>query len=383
MNDTFTANFRSFYADILHKIGNHLVGVTFLCYFSGFVITNLYLGSLGVVNLDLLRARYILSGVLFLSFLGVIIYLIYGLHQTLLKSRNKPPLRIISDAIWYSLVNVGLLYLVILTATRLAGSPGIPPVGISRLSPPLSWSTWLATAPVAIFRQSVIVFVIAIPIALITVLAWIALDPKDLQNVPTTRRQALTVRLKKPWHLIARLLFVFFLIYIFSIVGSLFSFMGSNQVTDMLSPNTNNTPYLQGGWLRFYLAIAAIYAVVATILIFLLITPRNPKNNDAPSNRWTIFFTTAVVALIVPVYALGIYPDLPQQMGGGKVLQVTVATSNQELKSSFTDKNIETYLIDRTSSSVLFLLVRKSKPEYRTIEVSSPLIESVTYLPVP
>jgi len=70
-------------------------------------------------------------------------------------------------------------------------------------------------------------------------------------------------------------------------------------------------------------------------------------------------------------------------MGGGKILQVTVITSNQELKPSFADKDIETYLIDRTSSSVLFLLVSKSKPEYHTIEVSSPLIESVTYLAVP
>jgi hypothetical protein len=378
MNDTSAANLRSLFAGFLLKAGRYLVGATFLCYLSGFVITNLYLGSLGVVNLDILRARYILSGLLFLSFSGVIIYLIYGLRQTLLKSRNKPPLRIFSDVAWYSLVNISLVCVVVLAVIILAGSPDSPPIGIPRLSPALSWSTWLATAPFITLRVVVVLFEIGMPITFIIVFAWIAFSPTDMQGVRITRRQALTLLVKQYRRLITRFLFLFVFFYIVLIVSNLFTFMSTNQVTDLLSPNQSSL-FLPGGWLRFFVAIAAIYAVAIMILIMPLVMRQSHINNDGPSKRLAIFFTIAIVALIVPVYTLGIYPDLPQQMGGGKVLQVTVITSSQELEPSFTDKDIETYLIDRTSTSVLFMLVNKTKQEDLMIEVSSPLIESITY----
>ncbi len=54
----------------LNEVTKYVVGFTLIAYASGFIITNLYLGSLGIVNLNLLRARYVLGGILFLAFVG-------------------------------------------------------------------------------------------------------------------------------------------------------------------------------------------------------------------------------------------------------------------------------------------------------------------------
>ena len=52
--------------EFFQKVSGYLVGFTLILYLAGFTVTNLYLGSLGVINLDILKSRYILSGVLFL-----------------------------------------------------------------------------------------------------------------------------------------------------------------------------------------------------------------------------------------------------------------------------------------------------------------------------
>ena len=61
--------------EFLTKLGNYLVGITLICYIFGFIITNLYLGTLGIVNLDMLRTRYILVGLLFMVFFSAIAFL--------------------------------------------------------------------------------------------------------------------------------------------------------------------------------------------------------------------------------------------------------------------------------------------------------------------
>lgn len=190
MSATPVNNSPYFYLDILQKVVNHLVGITVLCYLSGFIITNLYLGSLGIVNLDLLRARYILSGLLFILFVGISAYLIYGLNQTLQMNRHQQPSKILLEIGRYSLLHTCLLYVIVLAITRIAGSPIILPVGIPTLSPALPWSTWFAAAPIYVLRQSASIG-IGLLVALIIVVIWIAIDSKDMHGVRTTRRQAL------------------------------------------------------------------------------------------------------------------------------------------------------------------------------------------------
>jgi hypothetical protein len=387
MSDAPVTNPPSFYLDFLQKVINHLVGITVLCYLSGFVITNLYLGSLGIVNLDLLRARYVLSGLLFLFFIGTVIYLIYGLNQNMQRNRHQQPLKILLEFGRYSLISTGLLYIFVLAMSRLAGSPFILPVGIPTLTPALPWSAWFAAAPIYVLRQSASIG-IGLLVALIIVLIWIAIDPKDMHGVRTTRRQALVEPFRHPRRLIGRFFFLFVFMLVLVITASLLDFIRFNNVTDLSSRGTQ--PILpSGGWLQFFLAIVIIYIVVATVLIFRFYLPLwstgrlEDKGGNVGLNPWIIYFTAIAIAVIPQLYAIGVYPSIPQQLGGGQVLPVSVTTSRDELKFDLADPNNDVYMIDRASSSTLFFLVGKNQQQHRVIEISNSLIQSITYLSTP
>jgi hypothetical protein len=107
-SSTETTN-KNILLDNLQKAGNYLLSATIICYIVGFIITNIYLGSLGVVNLDLLKSRYVLTGILFIIFLAAITYQIYGLIHLLRENTNQSPIKTIAKVVIYSLRNIAVL----------------------------------------------------------------------------------------------------------------------------------------------------------------------------------------------------------------------------------------------------------------------------------
>ena len=88
--------------NLLQNLSNYLLSVTILCYISGFAITNLYLGSLGIVNLDILRSRYILTGMLFIAFAGTVLYLLYGARKIIIANEDKPQIDVLVKILGFS-----------------------------------------------------------------------------------------------------------------------------------------------------------------------------------------------------------------------------------------------------------------------------------------
>lgn len=369
---------------ILHKLSNYLVGATILCYLSGFVITNLYLGSLGIVNLDLLRARYVLAGVLFLAFIAAIIYLVYGLLRTLRKNRHKQPRTIVLRATWYSLLNIGLIYFVVATMSVLAGSPATPPIGTPKLSPALPWSAWLAAAPLDKLREAAIHYGIAIAAVVLTISLVVIINPKDKHGIRTPRRRfladAVAATKQHTGRLIAIFMGLFIFLYAWYLAMSLINFMATNTVT---TKTTTISSLLQGGWLRYFGAIAGIYAPVGIFLTIPFIFPKNTterrEDDDTVESSPWIYLIALAITILVPAYSLGIYPNLPQQLGGGRVIQIAITTDSDNLMPFFDSQENDIYLIDRTSASLLLLLINKNQREDRVIEVSSSLVQSITY----
>jgi len=81
----------------------------------------------------------------------------------------------------------------------------------------------------------------------------------------------------------------------------------------------------------------------------------------------------------MPLYANGIYPNLPQQVGGGQVVKVELIVSDDETKSLMLNPENEIYLIDRTTNNTLFLLVDKSTDKYKVVEIPNASIKSTIY----
>jgi hypothetical protein len=59
--------------------------------------------------------------------------------------------------------------------------------------------------------------------------------------------------------------------------------------------------------------------------------------------------------LLVPVYALAVYPSIPQHLGGGAPVPIHIEMP--QASSDYTLRDADVYLIDRASGGALFLLV--------------------------
>jgi hypothetical protein len=144
------------------------------------------------------------------------------------------------------------------------------------------------------------------------------------------------------------------------------------------------------GWLRFTLSIFLLYLLAAVILI--LITKSRAEFNveekeEDPTKSDTIvdkyggylYFGLPILALIISNYAISIYPYLPQQVGGGNVVEVQIITSNDDINILLTGTNTKVYLVDRVTNGSLFMLFDTQLQEQRIIEISSSELKSVVY----
>ena len=266
MSDASGNNLEPIYVRFLPKLGSYLVGITLLCYMAGFAITNLYLGSLGIVNLDILRARYVLAGLLFLLFLGAIAFLIYGLIHTLRRHAQKPPILLLLRVIWYSLLNISIIYWAVPAVALFAGSLGNAPPAVPQLTSQLPISDWLATAPSNVFRQSLALYGILLFSTIITITIFIVINPKDKNGIRTPRRQILREAFRKMKQekktLFGSLLGGFLFLYAMFLISSLLTFMAVNRISDTSIKITSMMPE---EWTRYFGAIVVIYALAVCI----------------------------------------------------------------------------------------------------------------------
>jgi len=390
MNTTPKTN-KSWIIEYLPKIGNYLLGISLLCYITGFVITNLYLGSMGIVNLEIIRSRYILSGFLFFIFLGAIVYLVYGLIKTIRKYQEKSALNVILRVIWHSIGNISMLYFAIPVLAILAGAFKIPPNKLPQLSPIIPWTEWFNTVSVSILKQSIVYFGILIVGIILVMVIIIGINPKDKDGNKRTRKQILGEIFMEIWKkklkFIGGLFAVFVVIYLWLFMSDALRLISTNVVNDIprSSPSKFFTDLSAIGWSRFFYMIIIIYSLIALLLTtsFLSRSSQVTVEDDNPLGKihgW-IFIVVMAFILIVPTYTLGVYPNIPQQIGGGQILRVDAQISNIDVSKLFSDPNTNSYLIDRTSRSSIFLLIDNVTNEYKVQEIQNDLILSITYNP--
>ena len=398
MNTTSKSN-KPWIIEYLPKLGNYLLGISIICYILGFVITNLYLGSLGIVNLEILRSRYILSGFLFLVFLAAIAYLTYGLIKTLQKYQVKPPINIILRVLLHSVDNFLILFFAIAAFMVLAGSRINPPIGISQLSPIIPWGDWFTTIPASTLTHTFELLGLLISCFILLLVIIIIINPKNQGNTRRPRKELLGKIFKNIWKdkfkIIGGLLSAFILIYLLLLMNSALTFLSTNKVVDMLepikiSPSTSSaTSSAVVGWSRFFLLIVIIYIIIAVLLTSVFFNAASTSSSDDKPvidnplsiSHGLILVIAIAILLIVPAYTLGVYPNIPQQVGGGQIIRVDAQISNNDASQLFLEPNTNTYLIDRTSCSSIFLLIDNVSNEYKVQEIQNDLIFSITYNP--
>ena len=389
MSDNSSSSFSS-YIEVLPKITNYVVVLTLLCYISGFAIANMYLGTLGIVNLDVLRTRYILVGFLFLLFLGAIAYLIYGLFRAISKDIQEPTSKLIKNVFLYSLQNLGVLYLAVSAMTVLAGSVSTLPVGLPRISQPTPWLDWLNVVPKQTLISSAVLLAIFLLSITLVVSILILINPKNKYGIKESRKQQVVEILsgtkKNVPKTIGGIFIIFLFIYVFLLSFTLLSLLSTNN----LAGNTRSSNFLSAGWGRYLGGISLVYILVLTYVLAKVIPIKSGKHevellSDNPMTPASskLYLLAMSIIIIMPLYANGIYPSLPQQVGGGQVVKIELKISDDEIEPSVLNPDDEVYLIDRTNDSTLFLLINNITEKYQVVEIPNSSIRSVIFKPSP
>jgi uncharacterized membrane protein len=375
---------------------DYLLIITLVCYISGFFITNMYLGSLGIVNLDLLRVRYILAGILFLLFLVVTVYPIYGVYKSIANDMLDSPIKTALGAIGYTYKYYSVFAFLLFISGLVFSVNLLSPIGLKSGISNLSISKWWISSNSELFSQTWMItksmwFIFPLVLVVTSIIFVIFL----LRTDRSSRKEYIKSQLKRIYEG-----FVYFLsVYIFVPVvtftmNAFFSYLNFILTSNPNAQTSVNELNLES-WLRFGLISFFVYLFFSIYLGFMAYAMRmdiknlfkimervNLFNKDlyALSSLYIIANSIIVVAVIF-IYSFTVYPYLPQQLGGGRAIPVKAEISNQNINTLFSNSSNETYLIDRTSGSTIFLI---SNNKASTImEVSNSQMESITYLKSP
>jgi hypothetical protein len=268
-------------------------------------------------------------------------------------------------------------------------------------NPEISWNQWLTSEPIKYFPTTVYVFftiiVFIMLFFLLIIFIAIILNPKDKDGVRTSRREKLKtlinalnndVDYKK---VLMYLALAFLGLYAAILLSSIIELLRPGDVTS----NITTSSFFQVGWSRFFIGIVIVYAFIAVLLLLMSSTTRQSKNKKGGDNEkesregivskyfsWIYVFIPTITT-IISVYAFGVYPYLPQQIGGGRLIPVDVIISSDSTNSEFTVQTNKIYLIDRAPSNSLFLIIDQPTDKYKIIEISNELVESIVFYESP
>ena len=364
------------------EANKYIVGVTVLCYVTGFAISNIYLGSLGVLNLDVLRVRYILIGFLFLTFALTIAYPLYSLFPLIRDNHDKPILSLLGRVTISTLDRYGLTAILVIALASISSFTSLP-VGIPQITQPPSWGDWIDKEAVnsLVFTAGYLsrVFIVVASILAVIFVAVIVINPKTGEGKKIVRREWFKEIIR--WSvksLITRnvLLFIFALIFIGEI-GGLIDFIGKSRTQTNIS--------FSNAWWRFFAASVLIYTFITAFVILIIRLPRSEEQRIDPSRRpigksASLLMAALIVSWIVlPVYALGVYPLLPQQVGGGQVVPIEITSTDPDVNQMISTTSVNLYLVDRTSDSVILLAINKKSQDFTLVEVPKSQLNSIKY----
>lgn len=361
------------------KLREVVLAATVLFYVAGFAITNLHLGSLGIVAFDVVRAKYIVTGLLFGSFVALATFLIYGLirlydrHDA--QADETSTARLIRDAIFYSFTRLVGLRVVVGFMGLLAGPTGYPASGIPLISPASPFAEWLSAVPTVLVSAArtgafFVLFMVIMTLALCFVVFIVYPKRKEwLREIFTlsSLKKIATPFLVLFLLIIALILFssaVRFLVEIS--VGSQGGWPGSSWE-------------IEPGFDRFFWALSALYLLSAALITFWWYTRSTAPADDSDPTKpvfSSLFMIAWVGGIVLPLYCRGVYPAIPQQVGGGRPLSVQVTPVSDEV-AQLVPPSANVYLIDRTSDRSFFVVADGQRQ--RVIAVANSEIRSITY----
>lgn len=383
-----------------------LLGV--LCYVTGFAITTVYLGTLGITNFEVLRVKYVVTGAMFLFFLSLLTLPLAGYWHLITHKyagRQAAAVPFYSGAIVFCLLFVTYVFNFVSIYPSLHNEPEKSPtdwlVAVLSLGliPALTYLCLVGVLPITLAYNAAFV---ALGSALVD--RWqhrnvnkvdeATTDAVSVQGkVDDAATDAVSVQGKSSvsyafdatikmvkeimgdiiHHLPNALVLVFLGALLFGLINLLASLLTGKLIAIEL---------WNLGWAGMLLVVVVIYLAVGGILSVVNLTRDYFLTwlREIPLPTLALLRTLLIFSLLataVCLYALGIYPTIPQHLGGGSPQRVNISVSkeNERLKDLLMQGNA--YLVDRTSEGVFLYIV----PQATLTSTLNPEEISTTFVP--
>ncbi len=373
----------------------YLILSALLFYMIGFMITNLYLSAYGVINFDLIRARYVLSGLLFSVFVFLVIWPLYGFFVIYYKNEKKSILRQFAIIALYSFDRY-LRLLFVFIAIIVFGSGQYSSITLfsnqsnTQSDFGLMFFTQIRTSLINIYGLLAVITITAILVYLFIFVIY----PKTTWGKKQQRRIFLRKTLdyfKDRTHIktfikINALILGYIIVLAF--VTSVIAIQGVENF-NIFFPTV-----IDPSMFRFFYVAFLIYLLISAWFFYNLSIQTDSQSDTsttASSNQDSNstdpidkhFGKLHVIAwsiiILVPIYTFNIYPAMPQQIGGGKFVEVELLTS-EDISVYVSNIDNKTYLVDRYSNGGIFLFVDKNGEE-QVMEISGSEINGIIHKP--
>jgi len=369
----------------LKSLAESFAGLAVILYAGGFLITNVYLSSLGFLTFDILRPRYILNGFLFMFFILVISSFQYILY--LLIGRLKGSLLLFKIFFMYgsyfaflALLGIIINFLRYLSAT----SPNsVVTTRVADIWMSFAWRRFQSASMHPFVRTWILFTILFIFIhTMISLFQRHGIGPNEQYSDKRAMAHYLEI--------------------IVASGGLLWSYVYLTSTAQFIYKHRlSNFSFAHGpdyGWDYLFSLMGSLILVSALFALAILMLEDEwrlfipelfgASNRRVPASLQAIGllaifrfgFISVLWLLLVPMYALGAYPSLPRQIGGGSLSHVSILVTDSHLQRELDSRGTALYMVDRTSNSAL-LVLRQQHRSTRLYEVANSQIELLQFVP--
>ncbi len=377
----------------LAKYSEYSIGIGVLLYVLGFVIENVFLGSFGISLFDILKARYILIGFLFAIFLLAVGIPTFDIVIFFRDSQKIPFYKVIIRLVKNSAILFAALFFIGLILEILAGPQDSLPLSVAEINPSQPFSLWISMAfpdfLIKCLRTMAAFGLIVISLLILVLIAMLIINPKT-EGKRVSRKELLKgffsnakeVGISPILDFIG-ILFLFTVLY--PMITSLIVFLTTNKISAGSTGTLSFSIDFSSVYFRFLVAVLLCYLGISITFVSIIYQGKvvGSKSGSAPRlldrvMSWS-YLVAIIIAFLVPIYTYGVYPLIPQQVGGGKPVNVAIIANDPGIQKQLQQPDCQPYLIDRTSSSVLVLCINNTSKTYEVIEVQLTKIDMITF----
>lgn len=369
---------------MLPKLAKYMLGISILTYVSGFIIVNLYLGSFGINNLYLFKARYIIVGTMFILFCLSYFYLSFGLNKIIQDSIDRNKKINIFQVIWFSIENFSVVYFVINFFSILETSMEQANLNFGELHEFQSLEFLIEYGKILLY--------IVVPFSCLLVLLYIIdiiislIKAHSNKGNNKINQEFLIDILKRPeskryiFKSIRLITYLVIFTFAYEIILHLLNFQTSFFFM--------NPHFFSTGFSYYFIGILVLYLIFVSVKIVHYKNQQQTNNNK--ENDWIkknplnpyigrIYQIGLLLVLLIPIYSFGIYAELPQQLGGGEAIEVEIIFSDENLEDIINCGSSEIYLIDRSTDYSIFVIDPITHNDHQIIEISNSIIDMIIY----